>query len=304
MSERFVDIHGFAAKEHAMPFPRKGDGMLIHPQCTAEELLGFYDEMGVEKGVVLVEACPEGCFQTMSNEEVLDICASSRGRLVPGCNLDPRNYNNNMNSPFAAVLKWYKDRGCRVLGEVSPSLRILDERVQALFKAAEDVGLPVDFHMAPFVDDDYGLADLPGLPGLELCLQRYPKLRFFGHSAAFWCEISSYAGQAARFGYPAGKIEGEGRIQELMRRYPNLYGDLSAESGFNALRRDRDYAAKFLTEFQDRLMFGTDICSPEVQREHPFGLGEFLRDMLAKGEIAEGVFDKVAAGNARRILEV
>lgn len=287
-----------------MPFPRKRDGKLMHPQCTAEELIKFYDEMDVEKGVVLVEVSPEGCFQTMSNEEVIDICAAHPDRLVPGCNLDPRNYSNSMLSPFAEVLKWYKGKGCRILGEVSAGLRILDERVQALFKGAEEAGLPVSFHLAPFVDDNYGLADLPGLPGLELCLQRYPNLKFFGHSQTFWCEMSPYGGQAVRFGYPAGGIEKEGRIQALMRKYPNLYGDLSAESGFNALRRDRAYAAKFLEEFQDRLMYGTDICSPEAQRERPFALGGFLRDMLAKGEISETVFDKVAAGNARRILEV
>jgi len=301
---KFVDIHAFAAKEHSMPFPRPGDGKLVHSECTADELIGFYDEMGVEKGIVLVEASPEGCFQTMSNEEVLDICASHPDRLVPGCNVDPRNYYNNMLSPFATVLEWYRDRGCRMLGEVNPSLRILDERVQALFKAAEDVGMPVLFHLAPFVDSGCGLADLPGLPGLELCLQRYPKLKFFGHSEAFWCEMSRYDGQSARFGCPSGRIEEEGRVQELMRRYPNLYGDLSDGSGFNALVRDRAYAAKFLSEFQDRLLFGTGICSPEVQRESPSGLGGFLLDMLSKGEIGEATFDKVAAGNARRIFAV
>ncbi len=301
---KFIDIHGFAAKEHAMPFPRKGDGKLIHPQCTGEELIEFYDEMGVEKGVLLVEVAAEGSFQTMSNEEVMDVCASHPDRFVPGCNLDPRNYNNDMRTPFGDVFKWYKDHGCRMVGEVSPSLRILDERVQALFKGAEEAGLPVDMHLAPFVENNYGLADLSGLPGLELCLQRFPKLKFFGHSQAFWCEMSPYNGQTARFGYPTGKIEEEGRLQALMREYPNLYGDLSAGSGFNALKRDRAYAAKFLTEFQDRLMFGTDICSPETQRERPFGLGAFLRDMLSNGEISEAVFDKVAAGNARRILEI
>ena len=300
---KFIDIHGFAAKEHAMPYPRNGDGKLVHPQCTAEELIGFYDEMGVQKGVVLVEVCPEGCFQTMSNEEVLDICASHSDRLVPGCNLDPRNYYNSMLSPFATVLKWYKDRGCRILGEVSPSLRILDERVQALFKAAEDVGLPVVFHMAPFVDDDYGLADLPGLPGLELCLQRYPKLKFFGHSQAFWCEIGKYAGQQARFDLPQGPVE-EGRVPELMRKYPNLHGDLSAGSGTNALTRDRAYAVRFLEEFQDRLMFGMDICSPEGERRFHRGPDGFLRDLLAKGEISETVFRKIARDNAERILGV
>ena len=89
-----------------------------------------------------------------------------------------------------------------------------------------------------------------------------------------------------------------------MRKYPNLYGDLSAGSGANALMRDRKYAARFLSEFQDRLMFGMDICSPEGERKSHNPLGAFLRDMLAKGEVEESVFNKVVRGNAERILGV
>ncbi len=29
------------------------------------------------------------------------------------------------------------------------------------------------------------------------------------------------------------------------------------------MARDKEFAAKFLTEFQDRIMFGTDICAPQ-----------------------------------------
>jgi predicted TIM-barrel fold metal-dependent hydrolase len=102
-----------------------------------------------------------------------------------------------------------------------------------------------------------------------------------------------------RFGYPKGPVK-EGRIAQLMRKYPNLYGDLSAGSGCNALARDRAYAAKFLTEFQDRLMFAMDICAPA----HRSGLPELLKDMRDKGEISQTVFNKVAHGNARRILGI
>ncbi len=40
---------------------------------------------------------------------------------------------------------------------------------------------------------------------------------------------------------------------ELLRKYPNLYADLSALSGANAILRDPEYGVKFLDEFQDRL---------------------------------------------------
>ncbi len=264
-------------------------------------MLEFYDYHGVEKGVILPMCNAENSMQSQSNEEVLNIARMYPGRFIPFCNIDPRNYRNNCTSPFADGLRWYRDKGCKGIGEICCNLSIHDARLQALFKAAEEVGFPVTFHMAPFTGNNYGIVDLPGMPGLELCLQRFPKLKFFGHSQAFWCEMGTYTGQGPRFGLPQGPVE-EGRLPELMRKYPNLHGDLSAGSGSNSLMRDRAHAAKFLTEFQDRLMFGIDICSPEGERRHHNPLSAFLRDMLVKGEITETVFNKVARENAERIL--
>ena len=300
---KFIDIHGHCVQEHYVPYPPGKSGTVRHQISNPDEMIEFYDYHGVEKGVILPLCNAENTMQSQSNEEVLNIAKMHPGRFIPFCNIDPRNYRNDFTSPFADGLKWYRDKGCKGLGELCCNLSILDGRLQALFKAAEEVGFPVTFHMAPFTGNNYGIVDLPGMPGLEMCLQRFPNLKFFGHSQAFWCEIGKYRGQHVRFGYPSGPVD-EGRIPQLMRKYPNLYGDLSAGSGCNALMRDRAYAAKFLTEFQDRLMFGMDICSPEGERSRHNQLSEFLRDMLAKGDISEAVFNKVVRGNAERILGV
>ncbi|MPM95453.1 hypothetical protein SDC9_142607 [bioreactor metagenome] len=87
-----------------------------------------------------------------------------------------------------------------------------------------------------------------------------------------------------------------------MRKYENLYGDISAGSGCNALKRDRAYAIRFLNEFQDRLFFGTDICQPTMPTLRP--LAEFLLDLRKTGDISETVFQKVARENAIRVLEL
>jgi hypothetical protein len=106
----------------------------------------------------------------------------------------------------------------------------------------------------------YGLYDDSGLPQLEKCLQRFPGLTILGHGAAFWSEIGQLEAINDRGGYPNYPIKNEGRVPELLRKYENLWGDISAGSGYNALACDREYAIKFLTEFQDKLCFGTDIC--------------------------------------------
>ena len=92
----------------------------------------------------------------------------------------------------------------------------------------------------------------------------------------------------------------EGRIAQLMREYGNLYCDLSACSGMNALRRDPEYAAKFIEEFADRMLYGCDICMPG--QEFPFLFDEFLTSMRENDEISEKNYYKLVRGNAERLL--
>ncbi len=131
-----------------------------------------------------------------------------------------------------------------------------------------------------------------------MSLQKFPNLKFFGHSQSFWAEIARLETPGERYGYPCSAVKEEGVIPKLMRKYPNLYGDLSAGSACNALKRDRKYAIKFLNEFQDRLMFGTDITAPDTATP----LVDFLLELKSAGDIPELVFNKVARENAIRIL--
>ena len=45
-----------------------------------------------------------------------------------------------------------------------------------------------------------------------------------------------------------------------LSEFPNLYGDISANSGNNALSRDPEFARGFVARHQDKLIFGSD-CS-------------------------------------------
>ena len=79
-----------------------------------------------------------------------------------------------------------------------------------------------------------------------------------------------------------------------MGDHPNLYGDLSAGSGVNALRRDPGFAREFLLRRRDRLMFGTDKLTSEQTVEQ--------RAVLDELDLPRGVLEKVAHGNAARVL--
>jgi predicted TIM-barrel fold metal-dependent hydrolase len=233
-----------------------------------------------------------------SNEEILEIARDYPGRFIPFCNIDPRALTNSPEAPLGDILRFYQDKGCRGVGEVCANLPFEHPMVQNLFRHTEEVGLPLTFHIGPTIGGNYGLYDDPGLPQLEKSLAAFPKLKFFGHSQAFWAEMGTLENPEDRAGYPTGPIAEEGVVPKLMRRYPNLYGDLSAGSGHNALARDEEYAARFLDEFQDRLFFGTDICAPDT----PAPLGDLLIKLRDEKKIGEEVFNKVARENAVRVL--
>lgn len=290
----FIDIHGHTVIEPTCPWPPSGKQLISTPEVLIER----YDKVGIEKAVILPLLTPENTHIMQSNEEVLRIVEKFPGRFIPFCNLDPRACFNSHDAPLEYVLKYYKDKGCKGIGEVTANLEWLDPRVQNLCKAAEACDFCFTFHLATRLGRTYGLIEDPGLKQLEICLQRFPKLKFFGHSQTFWAEIAANPTTTQREGYPIGKIEEEGAIVKLMRQYPNLYGDISAGSGCNALARDEEFAIKFLNEFQDRLMFGTDICAPDT----PTPLVDLLLKFRSEKRISEEVFQKVARENAIRIL--
>ena len=293
----FIDIHVHTSR---LPLPPRhhGDNLTY---ASPEELLEAYDEVGIERGCLLPEVNPECAHGVQSNEDILELAAKNP-RFIPFCNVDPRAMTNSIRSDFEWIFKYYRDKGAKGIGEVSPNLSMLDPLVQNMFKGAEASGLPLTFHLSPFLGYDYGLVVTAGMPELEMTLQRFPNLKIFGHSQTFWAEMGAKPSTQERLGYPKGRIEEEGRIPQLMRKYENLYGDLSAGSGCNALTRDPDYAVQFLNEFQDRLLFGTDNCHPKGHMRCMKPLAEFLRKLRNEGKISETVFQKVARENAIRLL--
>jgi uncharacterized protein len=294
----FIDIHCHAYRIQPP----------IYSFSTPEQVLERFDAEGIEMGALLPIVSPE-IYLPQANEDILEMVEQYPDRFFAFCNVDPRALTNSSHAPLGDVLRHYKDRGCRGLGEVMPNLPLMDPMVQNLLKHAQDVGLPVTFDGSDQLTGDFGLYDDPGLPQLEHTLQRYPDLTMFGHGPVFWSEIArldtpgsrSYifrmdGGQVGRC--PQGKVAEEGVVPKLMRLYPNLYGDLSDFTPYNALARDPEYGARFMTEFQDRLLFGTDLCFPDM----PVDMIGLLLDWRATGRITEEVFQKVARGNAVRVF--
>ena len=294
-----IDIHAHCYK-NPVPF--------VTPFCNPEELISFYNKQGIDKGVLLPVVNPEIYFP-QSNDEVLEICAAYPDRFIPYCNIDPRAMTNAPNAPIHKVLEYYKNKGCKGIGEVMPNMELMDPKVQNLFRAAEEVDLPIVFDGSDVKDGDFGLYDDPGLPQLEHTLQRFPKLKIFGHGPVFWAELFRLQTPGERgyvfnfqgtdqVGKCGAECEVEGVVPILLRKYENLYCDLSDGTPISAFSRNFEYTKKFFNEFQDRMYFGTDMCNKNYDYPHV----RFINKLLNDGIITKEIYDKVTHKNAIKLF--
>ncbi len=288
-----IDVHAHVLR---WPVLKKFNNGL--PLMSAEEQVRRMDEKGIDKAVILPLTSAEVIGEPQSMGEVFDICRLYPGRFIPFCDFDVRRYDMNSAERYREVLEQYMARGAKGVGELTCRVYWDDPRLWDLFTACEDLGLPVTFHTSPPEAVAYGLIDELGLPRFEQALRRFPNLRFFGHSASFWSEISGDLAAYQKEGYPKTPITPGGTLPRLFRTYPNLCGDLSAGSGFNALTRDPAFTFEFLDEFQDRLMLGLDHTDAELDFQHI----EWLRAQRDEGHITDEACEKILWRNADRII--
>lgn len=279
--------------------------------CTPEELLKAQDRMGIDMSVVLPIVSPE-IYLPQCTEDIIEMANNYPDRIIPFCNIDPRSLTNSPMAPFEKVLEYFKEKGCRGVGEIMPQMEMKDPKVQNLFRAAELTGLPVTCDGSDQLTGGFGLYDEPGLPQLELSLRRYPKLIFLGHGPLFWAEIAKLETPAERcvsfdfYGHQImamfnnTPIKEEGVMPKLLRRYPNLHCDLSDCTAYNALTRDENYIAEFVKEFEDRMYFGTDIVNPNME----VPLIDTLKDWKKRGVITASAYNKITHENAMRLLNI
>ena len=256
-------------------------------------MLPHLEELGIGKGVLMSSGEKGLPFGT--NKANKKICDQFPDRYAWMCSLSPKS-----KEPVFDRLARYKEQGAVGIGELTFNHRLDDPFLQEVFAAAEKLDMPVTIHISPRLSG-YGIVDELGLPRIEKMLKKHPNLTLLGHSSPFWSEISADNSDQIRGGYPTGKVK-EGRLAGLMRDYGNLYCDLSAGSGCNAMMRDPEYAARFIDEFADRMLYGCDICWADST--FPFQFQKFLDSLLDQGSITPENYSKIVRHNAEKILKL
>ena len=275
--------------------------MIDRDHFSFDPIIKWMDKNSVSQTVLLSPIqYPEKFYvgrggNVIRNEELLEKFEETNGRLIPFCMAHPDAFTSH--KEIVNILKRFKKKGVVGFGELKPSdalgnarnMRLDDSRMLRIYAACAEVDFPVLIHI-----DDKHAVDEVGLPALESILEKFHDVNFIGHANGWWNSIS---GDALEFkGYPKGKITPGGAAVRLLEKYPNMFGDLSANSGLNAVTRDPEFGQQFLIDFSDKLLFGTDAVGGTGREEH--------FDFYNKIDLPQKVKDKIFRENTSQMLNL
>jgi predicted TIM-barrel fold metal-dependent hydrolase len=147
------------------------------------------------------------------------------------------------------VLRGNIHRGAIGIGEMKFHVAVDSPEMHRIYKLAEELQVPVLIH---FEHENYNT----GLERFGAVLKAYPRVNFIGHAQTWWGNISAELDPLDM--YPKGRVKPGGLTDRLLADYPNIYGDLSAESGLNAVTRDPEFARGFVERHSRKLIWGSD----------------------------------------------
>ena len=262
---------------------------------SMEETVAHLDATGIERAFFLPLETGEGGV-TFKTEEALKAYEKYPKRVIPFCQADVRR------DDVLKRIREYHKQGCRGVGEQKEHVRLDDPRLERVIALCDELNWPITLHFEEGPKGfNQGIADK-----LEAYLQRYRRVRIIGHAQSWWAHISADAPPPEKGGlYPQGPVKPGGLLDRLLAKYPNLYGDLSAGSGYNALARDEMFSASFLLRHRKKLLFGSDCpCRDGKGGGWPekvcFAnrLKQFLQRVIHDQEARDDIFYR----NAERVL--
>ncbi|GAB3939138.1 hypothetical protein GCM10028804_63140 [Larkinella terrae] len=156
----------------------------------------------------------------------------------------------------------YLKLGALLIGESKFGVKCDSPEMQRIYELAQSYRVPVLMHW------QFGMYNYD-FDRFHTMLEKYPKVNFIGHAQTFWANIDkAHLDQAVL--YPKTKVTPGGITDRLLSDYPNMYADMSAGSGLNALLRDEEHTRGFLERHQNKILYGSDCLDaaghgPECQ---------------------------------------
>jgi predicted TIM-barrel fold metal-dependent hydrolase len=172
----------------------------------------------------------------------------------------------------AQGLKIWKDFGLHVRDQNGVLVRVDDIRLDPLWNAVDELGLPVIIHVAdpvaffdPLNETNERWEELNAHPEWHFPAPQFPPfMSIMEDFAQLVLRFPNVKFIAAHVGCYAENLEWVGA---LMRRCPNLYVDISAR--ISELGRQPYSAKRFFEQFSHRVLFGID-CGPNLAAYHTY----------------------------------
>ena len=255
---------------------------------TDDELIEHQRKMGVSRTVLLPAGSKYGlAVGAGGNESVVALARRRPDLFLYFANEVP-------DLPGARqVLEKYLKLGAIGIGEQKFPVECDSPAIHMVAEVAEEFAVPVLLHFQHAV---YNM----GFERFHTVLEKHPRAVFIGHAQTWWGNIDRNHDQAVM--YPKTKVTPGGITDRLLADYPNMYGDLSAGSGLNALLRDEEHAAAFLARHQDKLVYGSD-CDDHVGEGAACSGSRCLAAIRRLAPNA-AVISKILRGNATRLMRI
>ena len=231
----------------AQPDPPWGGPVLdthLHLRRDADACYTHIQGCGVTNAVLLTPASD----QNRAKEEM----ERRKGHFARSVTADPARPDSDR------LLQDALKGGAVSIGELKFHLALDSPEMRRVYDIAAELQVPVMMHIQVFPHFAGELPYNTGYTQFDKMLRAYPRTNFIGHGDLFWAHIS--ADVPTDRGYPSGPIKAGGLTDRWLSDFPNLYADMSANSGNNALSRDTSFAKEFVTRHKSKLIFGSD-CS-------------------------------------------
>ncbi|HUJ23673.1 MAG TPA: amidohydrolase family protein [Bryobacteraceae bacterium] len=253
-----------------------------------DELIAHQRTMGVTRTVLLPAGSKYGlAVNAGGNESVVKLAQRLPQEFLFCANEVP-------DLPGARQeLEKYLKAGAIGIGEQKFAVDCDSPAIHMLAEVAEEFSVPVLLH---FQHGEYNRR----IERFHTVLEKHPRVSFIGHAQTWWGNIDRNHDQTVL--YPKGKVTPGGITDRLLSDYPNMYGDLSANSGLNALLRDEQHATEFLHRHQDKLMYGSD-CDDRVG-EGAACSGATCLAAIRRLSPAPDITAKLLHRNAERVFKI
>ncbi len=257
--------------------------------ASEKDLLEYMDEVEIEASVVLpvIKPRPEIGEDIAGADRVLSVCQGYERRLIPFCCVDPRETGASQR------VRDYVGKGVKGYGEHKIELKVDNPESKEIYALCGELGLPVLLHMDRVHN--------PDIEAFEKVVQEYPETVFIAHGPGWWREVSAEVDKAVD--YPKGKVVPGGRADVMLREYRNVYGDISAGSGLNALQRDPEFAEDFVARSWRKLLYGSDFPCLDGEGKQ-FGPDKLHLNLLKSLKLNDEVFQAITGNNTRRLLRL